>query len=63
LKRANFRIGFRHPFPLLPNVAIFTISISEDAGHFIIDLAEQMKARLRQEQADNIANYFVAEFR
>lgn len=63
MKKKNFRIGFRHPFPVLPNIAIFVISVRETTGNQLIDLASKAKELLALEDETTVANYFVCEFR
>ena len=63
MKNKNFRIGFRHPFPVMPNMAIAVIQVSEETGKQLIEWAETGKALLRLENQNTVANYFVCEFR
>jgi hypothetical protein len=59
----NFRIGFKHPFPFLPNIAIFVIQVSEETGNKLVNWANTGKALLALENQNTVANYFVCEFR
>ena len=61
--KRKLRIGFRHPLPILPNAAVFVISVTEEAGNKLIAWADTGRALLTLEGETTIASRIVCEFR